>query len=547
MACIGAHFESDGAPTVTIPGVSAGGDPLEQYRHKRDFARTPEPAGDPPADPAGPGTDGAPRFVVQRHRARRLHYDVRLEVDGVLVSWAVPRGPTLDPGVRRLAVHVEDHPLDYGDFEGVIPRGEYGAGDVIVWDTGTYRLVKGGDAAAQVRDGELHVELHGKKLRGRVAFIRTGRRTGEGQQWLMIHAADEHAVEDWDAEDHPRSVLTGRTNDQVLHPPTPPPPPPDTHLRWHAPSSGQLEALDQMGAGGVWHVDGVDVQLSNLDKVLFPAVQGGMPVTKRDLVRHYATVAPLILPYLADRAVNLQRFPNGIDEKGFWQKEVPKHAPAWFSRWHDDHARPGRTEWYSVLDRPASLVFMANLAAIELHPWTSGTEHPDRPSWALIDIDPGPATSFDDVIVLARLFRTALEHLGVQGRPKTTGQRGVQIWVPVELRYTYDETRDWVEALSRMVGSFVPELVSWNWRTDERGGLARLDFTQNAPHKTLVAPWSARPAPGAPVSVPLEWHELDDPGLAGDRWRVADIAERVSRAGDPLAPLVGLAQELPPL
>ena len=135
---------------------------------------------------------GDPRFVVQRHRARRLHYDVRLEIDGVLVSWAVPRGPTLDPGVRRLAVHVEDHPLDYLDFEGVIPRGEYGAGDVVVWDRGTYRLAKGDDPATEMARGELHIDLFGERLRGRMALIRTGRRTGEGQQWLLVHAADKH-------------------------------------------------------------------------------------------------------------------------------------------------------------------------------------------------------------------------------------------------------------------------------------------------------------------------------------------------------------------
>lgn len=523
--------------------TDAGVDPLEEYRSKRDFARTPEPSG---SGSAGT-TPGDPRFVVQRHRARRLHYDLRLEIDGVLVSWAVPRGPTLDPGVRRLAVHVEDHPLDYLDFEGVIPRGEYGAGDVIVWDTGTYRLVKGSDPAVELAGGSLHVELDGLRLQGRFALVRTGRRTDEGTQWLLIHADDDHAVADWDAEDHSTSVLTGRTNDQVAHPPVPPPPAPDPHLRWHGPSASQLQALDELGPAGTWHVDGVDVTLSNLDKVLFPGRDGGASVTKRDLVRHYATIAPFLLPYLAGRPVNLQRFPNGVEAKGFWQKEVPSNAPDWLTRFHDEHARTGRTEWYSVLDRPASLVFMANLAAVELHPWTSTAEHQDVPSWALIDIDPGTTTTFDEVIVLARLFRTALEHLGVHGRPKTTGRRGLQIWVPVAPRYSYDETRAWVEALSRMVGSFVPELVSWNWRTDERGGRARLDFTQNAPHKTLVAPWSVRPAPGAPVSVPLEWHELDDPQLAGDRFTLRDIPQRVSSAGDPLAALVGLDQELPRL
>src|SRR6201997_3031962 len=136
---------------------------LETYRRKRDFASTPEPSG------GGATTDAdAPRFVVQRHRARRLHYDFRLEIDGVLVSWAVPKGLTLDPKTRHLAVHVEDHPLEYADFEGVIPHGDYGGGDVIVWDRGTWELHAGEeDARAAVDAGELHLDLHGEKRVGR--------------------------------------------------------------------------------------------------------------------------------------------------------------------------------------------------------------------------------------------------------------------------------------------------------------------------------------------------------------------------------------------
>lgn len=529
---------------VTMPAVTSAEDRLERYREKREFGRTPEPPGEP-VDPGA--TADRRRFVVQHHRARRAHYDLRLEIDGVLVSWAVPRGPTLDASVRRLAVRTEDHPVEYLDFEGVIPRGEYGAGDMIVWDIGDYALTKGDDASAALGAGEIHLELRGQKLAGRFALVRTGRSSREGDQWLLVHGSDEHAVEGWDAEDHPLSVLSGRTNEQVRHPHLPPPPPPDTHSRWHAPSSSQLEALDSLGAGGTWHVDGIDLTLTNLDKVLFPAAGGGQVVTKRDLIRHYATVAPLILAYLADRPVNLQRFPNGIGSKGFWQKEVPSNAPGWFGRWHDDHARVGRTEWYSVLDRPAALVFMANLAAVELHPWTSTCAAQMMPSWALIDIDPGGSTTFDDVVVLARLYRTALEHLGLRACAKTTGQRGLQIWVPVAPRYTFDQTRAWVEQLSRMVASFVPELVSWNWRTDERGGLARLDFTQNAPHRTLVAPWSVRPAPGAPVSVPIAWSEIDDPDLRGNRWLLADVHTRIGQVGDPMADLIDLQQDLPPL
>jgi bifunctional non-homologous end joining protein LigD len=133
--------------------------PLETYKRKRDFGKTPEPAG----DPAAPGGTG--RFVVQRHRATRLHYDFRLEIDGVLVSWAVPKGPTLDSTVRRMAVHVEDHPIEYFDFEGVIPAKQYGSGDVIVWDWGTFvPEAPTLDPRKAVADGELKFELFGQKL-----------------------------------------------------------------------------------------------------------------------------------------------------------------------------------------------------------------------------------------------------------------------------------------------------------------------------------------------------------------------------------------------
>src|SRR6516164_1414666 len=154
---------------------------LAAYQRKRDFARTPEPAGAPPR----PDSPGRRRFVVQRHRARRVHYDLRFEIDGVLVSWAVPKGPTLDPAVRRLAVHVEDHPIEYLHFEGVIPSGEYGGGDVIVWDTGTWEPHATDDPAASVAAGELHADVDGRKLRGRLVLVRRGDGRGGSDQWLL--------------------------------------------------------------------------------------------------------------------------------------------------------------------------------------------------------------------------------------------------------------------------------------------------------------------------------------------------------------------------
>jgi DNA ligase D-like protein (predicted 3'-phosphoesterase) len=200
--------------SATVPMM-----PLEKYWKKRDFGLTPEPAGAPAA--AG----GTGRFVIQRHRATRLHYDLRLEIEGVLVSWAVPKGLTQDPSARRMAVHVEDHPIEYFDFEGVIPAKQYGAGDVIVWDWGTWEPeAETPDPRQAIADGDLKFVLHGQKNRGRFTIVRTSRRPGsapstafedDSEQWLLIKKRDADAVAGWDAEDHPQSVKTGRTNDEV--------------------------------------------------------------------------------------------------------------------------------------------------------------------------------------------------------------------------------------------------------------------------------------------------------------------------------------------
>jgi len=518
--------------------ADAASERLATYQRKRDFAVTAEPSGNEPPPSAGN------RFVVQRHRASRLHYDFRLEADGVLVSWAVPKGPTLDHDVKRMAVHVEDHPLDYFDFEGVIPAKEYGGGDVIVWDWGTWAEGKGLDPLEAIESGTLHVDLDGEKLRGRFMLIRSGRGGGGGgkPQWLLFHKHDDDAVTGWDPEDHPRSVKSGRTNDEVKAAPAASWSP---HASWVAPTPEEHDALDALGKAGDWQVGEHVVKVTNLDKPLFPAKDGHDAITKRDLIRYHAVMAPAMLPYLADRPVNMNRFPNGIDKPGFWHKAAPKHAPDWLTQWRYDDRGEGETEFYLVPDSPASLAWLSNYGAVELHPWTSTIHHPHQPTWAMIDIDPGPKTTFDDALVAARLYRTALDHLGVEAAPKVTGKRGIQIWVPIAEGYKFQDTQDWVEAVSRAVGATIPDLVSWEWERARRRGRMRLDFTQNAINKTLVAPFSVRPAPGAPVSVPITWDELDDPDLEPDQWTIFNVADRLASHGDPLAPLIGLQQRLP--
>ncbi len=897
--------------------------PLDAYHRKRDFSKTAEPAGRAPS-PADRVLAG--RFVVGRHRASRLHYDLRLEIGGVLASWAVPKGPSLDPEVKRIAIHVEDHPIEYIDFEGTIPRGEYGAGDAIVWDWGTYEPEAPTlDPGRAIADGELKFRIFGQKLRGRYTLVRTrsagAGSKGDGEPWLLIHKRDADAVPGWDPEAHRSSVRTGRTNEEVaagepprfqaappvavptlgaegavagpfpgfiepmlatlatsafddpdwlfeikwdgyrveavvrdgrvsLHtrngkdagsyfpgllsppdwiaareavvdgevvaldaegkpdfgllqeqlgvkfgsgpvrriggsadeaipaalvyeafdllyldglsllgvpleerkrllrsvlrdgprvryathiessgiafmaaaaardlegvmakqrrspyepgrrvatwlklknrpeqefviggylpgegnaldlgsvivgtydegalryagrvgsgfdgatrsrlrglldgaarptPPFDPAPPPGPDLRgvvWSepvvvirvafsnwtrdgvirqpsfkgfelerdprsvrreravanrpaavpihpgpvaaaesglagAPSPAELEALDRLPAKGVWRVGGFDLSLTNLDKVLFPArpgrsgsaTGGETPVeeelTKRDLIRYLSRIAPTLLPHLAERALNLQRFPDGAGGPAFWQKQIPPSAPDWLRLWRETGVEARKANDHLVADRVGTLAWLGNQAAFEIHPWTSRIDDPDHPTYALIDIDPGEKTTWDETLVLARLYRTALSHLGLRAAPKTTGKRGIQVWIPIRRgRYTFRETTDWVEQLSRAVGAIVPELVSWEWSVAGRTGRARLDYTQNSRIKTLVAPYAVRPAPGAPVSAPISWAELDDPDLRPDRWTIRTILPRVEALGDLFAPALEQDQELPPL
>ncbi|HZC39185.1 MAG TPA: DNA polymerase ligase N-terminal domain-containing protein [Streptosporangiaceae bacterium] len=530
---------------------------LSPYRGKRDFRRTPEPAGDAAraGEAAQRAGEGPRRFVVQRHRARRVHYDLRFEIGGVLVSWAVPRGPTLDPDVRRAAIHVEDHPIEYLNFEGVIPAGQYGGGDVIVWDRGTWEPHATDDPAAAVAGGDFHADVHGDKLRGRLILVRNKQQDSRQEQWLLLHKHDEFAEPGWDPEDHPRSVLSGRTNEEVKADPDRiwrsdlPPSQASVAVRREVPpaSADELAALDELGASGTWQVFGRRLRLTNLDKVLFGARPGEPPVTKREFIRYAASIAPVALPYLQGRALNMHRFPDGADSPGFWHKQLPDHAPDWVPRWDDPEAGRGKTTTYLVADEPAALVWAANFGALEWHAWTSLTDEPHLPTYALIDIDPGTETSWDDVLVLARLHRTALRHLGVRAQPKLTGRRGIQIWVPVRRGPGFEQTRAWVERLSKTVGAVVPDLVSWKWDVSERGGQARLDYTQNTKNKTLVAPYSPRAAPGAPVSAPITWEELDDPELRSDAVTLRDVAGRLDRLGDPFGPVLDDDQDLPPL
>ena len=183
---------------------------LQEYARKRDFKQTPEPA---PGETVASHTHSG-RFFIQRHEATRLHYDFRLEIEGTLKSWAVPKGPSLDPAMKHLAAMVEDHPLSYGDFEGNIPKGQYGGGSVMLWDRGTFEVLGEEAATEQIERGDLKFRLHGEKLKGTWALVRMKGR-GKGNEWLIIKKKDETSTTEWDIEAHAFSVKTGRTQEEI--------------------------------------------------------------------------------------------------------------------------------------------------------------------------------------------------------------------------------------------------------------------------------------------------------------------------------------------
>ncbi|HEX9496003.1 MAG TPA: DNA ligase D [Candidatus Limnocylindria bacterium] len=800
---------------------------LTEYQKKRDFKRTPEPKGEVISPIA------KPRFVVHRHHATRLHWDVRLEMRGVLASFAVPQGPPLVPGKRRLAVHTEDHPIQYLTFHGVIPDG-YGAGTMTIWDQGTYDLLleKPGTGA---KGGEYKIQFHGTKLTGEYVIVQTA--AEEGRHWLMImhgtppkdhpldrkiepmlaitadepfdspqftyepkwdgvrtlafvdggevrlqtrnlldctkqypeaHGAaealtgayqaildgeivafDEKGVPSFqrlqprmhqrepsavsrlrksvpvvyevfdllwaDGEDlakqplrerrrrleaalepmgairlsegfpgsgkalfkaaqeqglegivakrldapyvsgrsaawvkikafktmdcviggwtegqggrhgtlgalivgiytdgklvpvgHVGSGFDDRTLRELLgilkehQSPTSPfavQPKVNQPATWCFPDlvcevryaeitrdgtlrhptylglrtdidptectgqeiattakeaqrkaematkeAGRMTKVDpsrKERTPATLEIDGHQLKLTNLEKVLFP--EDGY--TKADIIRYYTAVSPYLIPVIRDRPLTLKPFPDGIAGPSFYQKDKPSFTPKWIKSWTDKKAdREGGID-YILCNDLATLVWMANYTAIEIHPWLARVDKPDNPDFAMIDLDPATGATWSDVKEAAMLVQDILHGLDLEGFPKTTGSRGIHVLVPIARRYTYDESRGFVEQVGKVARERAPKLITLTFAKKERRGIY-VDYLQNVRGKTTAGPYSVRPIRRAPVSAPLRWDEIPALGRP-DAFTIANLPGRLETVGDLLAPALKLPQKLP--
>ena len=805
--------------------MSAGrpGDPLKSYRSKRDFAQTPEPAG-----AGGEGSAGPLRFVIHEHSARRMHWDLRLERAGVLVSWAIPKGMPEEPKVNHLAPHTEDHPLSYLDFEGVIPAGSYGAGTMRVWDRGTYDCLKWeprkvevalhgerldaryalfaiGEGAAPkdwmihrmdpaadgargpmperiapmlARSGELprdedrwayeikwdgvraiayaepgRLALQSRNLHeitdsypelarlgralgshravldgeivafdadGRPSFAALTQRMGVSSSararrlaqsvpvtyvifdllWLDGHSLMERPYlerraalaklglrgERWQTPDHivahGRRTLeasaaaglegivakaldgayepgrrsgawiklknsarerlaiggwmpgTGRRRERIgalllgegaalrycgrvgsgfsqaelerlaatlgplVRTQSPfaadgPQPPrgavfcepllqaevsfrertPKGLLRQpsylglvpqaterpagrrsRASAASSAAARGAASGGLVVHGDGVkrvraevegrELTLSNLDKVLYPAVA----FTKRAVIDYYAAIAPVLLAHLSGRPLTVTRYPDGVEGKAFFQKQSPAHRPPWVQTVSVASERRRRIE-FTLAEDLATLVWLANLAALELHVPLARVPALTRPSAVVFDLDPGPPAGVLECAHVALWLHGTFERLGLASFVKTSGSKGLQVYLPLRGETGFAQTKAFAREVALTVEAAEPALAVSRMTKALRAGRVLIDWSQNDEHKTTVCAYSLRARERPTVSTPLRWDEVRDalkrPSPGALSFDAAAVLERVREQGDLFAPVLSLAQALP--
>jgi bifunctional non-homologous end joining protein LigD len=277
------------------------------------------------------------------------------------------------------------------------------------------------------------------------------------------------------------------------------------------------------------------VDASNEQKVLFP--DDG--ITKGDLMDYYETIAPRILPWLRDRPLVLQRFPDGIEEEGFYQKQVAQHFPDWITTVRVEKAE-GDTQDLVVCDKKATLVHLANLGCVTLHPWLCRTDRLDHPDQLIVDLDP-PSDDFGAVRAAARACRELFDELELPTFLKTTGSKGVHIVVPLDRKADFDSVRDFAREAMDVLADRRPDTLTTEIRKNKRRGRLFLDVARNAYAQTAVAPYSVRPLPGAPVATPIDWDELDD--VDARTFRIANVTER---RGDPWRGMARRAHGLGP-
>jgi bifunctional non-homologous end joining protein LigD len=296
-------------------------------------------------------------------------------------------------------------------------------------------------------------------------------------------------------------------------------------------------------------VDGRELKLTNLDKVLYP--EAGF--TKGEVVDYYAKVAPAIVPHLKGRAVTLRRFPEGVDDldAAFFEKRCPKHRPKWVKTARVEAGPHAGKIDFCVCDSRPTLIWMAQLAAIELHPSLSLSRAPKRPTVLAFDLDPGPPADIVDCCQVALRLREMFGHFGVESFPKTSGSKGLQVYIPLNGKASYEVTKPFANAIAQLLEKQTPDKVVSKMKKVERKGKVFVDWSQNHQRKTTIAVYSLRARDRPTASTPVTWEEVEAVAGTGDGtslvFEASEVLERIEQYGDLFAPVLELEQELPEL
>ena len=420
---------------------------LTKYNNKRNFNITSEPIGKILKN------NKKLTFCVQHHIARKDHFDFRLEYNGTMSSWAIPKGPSYNPKDKRLAIKVEDHPISYKNFEGTIPKGEYGAGTVMLFDLGYYKIIK-------YEKNLIKVILYGKRLKGMWTLTHF-----KDDNWLLIK--DHDFYENYiDITKYKRSIKTNRTMKEIK----------DNEKK-------------------------KEILLTSPNKKIIGNI------TKKVIFNYYKNVAPYMMPYLENRIISVVKAPSGINNKIFFKKHL-ENQKRYLEKINISSKNDKEKDYYYILDE-IGLLSEVQMNSYEFHIWGSNASNKNKPNMMVFDLDPDKSLSLDKLRLGVKYLKEILDNLNLKSFLKTSGGKGYHICIPFKNNLTWKKFYKISEDIANIIENTHSELFTTNNRKEKRKNKIFIDYLRNQKSATFVAPYSVRLRKNAPVSMPIAWNGLD--------------------------------------
>lgn len=459
---------------------------LNKYNAKRNFDRTSEPIGK-----IKKNRTRKLKFVIQHHIARKDHYDLRLEWKGVYVSFAVPKGPSLNPKDKRLAIKVEDHPLTYGKFEGTIPKGEYGGGTVMLWDKGYWIPYK--DNNPDFENGPVKFTLKGKRLNGAWTLIKY-----KEEHWLLIKEQDKYAS-DIPIANFKTSIKTNRTMEEI--------------------EGNKMEKKN---------TNLEDIKLTSPDKIIFKKEK----ITKKDIFDYYSLIAKRMMPFLDNRLISTVRCPNGMDSDIFFMKHLNSDSKNIVKKIIKDKENENQDYYY--IKNPSGLLEEVQMNSYEFHIWGCKQNSIKKPDILVFDLDPDESLTLEDVRQGVKDLKKILDKFKLKSYLKTSGGKGYHVYIPLQTS-SWKKTEKIATDIAELMVINHPDKYTTNIRKEKRSGKIFIDYLRNQMGSTSVCPYSLRLKKNATISCPIYWKELDT--IAPDGITIKNIKDRLKKR-DPWAKML---------